>query len=88
MTVLSLASVLDLPAAVPLHAVLLAHRGDDLDVDCANVERIGGLCLQLLMSARLTWRLDHKRFRMINVSEPCRDALSLAQANAVLGLEE
>ncbi len=87
MAVLSLASVLDLGAAMPLHALLLAHRGADLDLDAANVERVGGLCLQVLLAARRTWDADGAKLRIINVSDPCRDGLRLTQACAAFGLE-
>ncbi|WP_426024383.1 STAS domain-containing protein [Brevundimonas sp. PWP3-1b1] len=55
---LILAEVLDLNAAEPLKAELLALRGHDLTLDASAVERLGGLCLQILMSARKTWAAD------------------------------
>lgn len=55
---LMLEPVLDLGAAERLHARLLELRGQPLDIDASQVERLGGLCLQVLMSARNTWRAD------------------------------
>ncbi|MDO9608898.1 MAG: STAS domain-containing protein [Brevundimonas sp.] len=53
-----LATVLDMNAAEPLKAELLARRGQPVTVDASNVERLGGLCLQVLLSARKTWAAD------------------------------
>lgn len=55
---LTLAPVLDLTAAAALHAALLARRGAPLGLDAAEVRRLGGQCLQLLVSARKTWDAD------------------------------
>ena len=87
MALLTLPPALDLGAAMPLHALLLAHRGADLDLDAAGVERLGGLGLQLLLAARATWQADGMTLRILNLSAPCRDAARLAQAEAALGVE-
>lgn len=50
--------VLDLNQAAPLKADLLSLRGRPVVVDAADVERLGGLCLQVLLSARETWSQD------------------------------
>jgi chemotaxis protein CheX len=55
---LLLEPVLDLGAAERLHARLLELRGQSLDIDASQVERLGGLCLQVLVSAQNTWRGD------------------------------
>ena len=62
----SLVPVLDLqaadpprpPAAEPLRAELMALRGRPIEVDASQVARLGGLCLQVLMSARKIWSED------------------------------
>lgn len=87
MAALTLPQVLDLSAALPLRALLIAHRGADLDLDAAGVERLGGLCLQVLLAARRTWEADRMTLRLLNLSDPCRDALRLAQAETALGAE-
>ena len=55
---LQLEPVLDLGAAERLHARLLELRGQPIDIDASQVERLGGLCLQVLISARDTWQAD------------------------------
>ena len=57
-TAVSLSPILDLQAAEPLRAELLALRGRPLTLDASQVTRLGGLCLQVLMSARKTWAED------------------------------
>lgn len=64
-----LESVLDLRAAGPLKANLLAARGGDVVLDGSAVERLGGLCLQVLLSALRTWRADGHVLTFVNVSE-------------------
>ena len=88
MPTLTLEAVLDLAAAAPLRASLLAHRGQDLDLDGALVRRVGGQCLQVLLSAERTWRADGRTLRLRNPSQPCREALALMQAGPLLGAEE
>ncbi len=56
--VVSLPPVLDLQAAEPLRAELMALRGRPLSLDASQVTRLGGLCLQVLMSARKIWVED------------------------------
>jgi chemotaxis protein CheX len=85
---MSLSPVLDLAAATPLRDLLLAHRGQDLDLDAAAVNRVGGQCLQVLLAAQRTWNADGRAFRLVNVSGACRDALVITQARALLGAEE
>ncbi len=68
-TAISLPAVLDLRAAEPLKAQLLAVRGQAANVDGSAVERLGGLCLQVLLSAIATWRADGQVLTFINVSE-------------------
>ena len=54
----TLPAVLDLKVAAPLQAELLAVRGGPVGIDASAVERLGGLCLQVLLSARSTWADD------------------------------
>jgi chemotaxis protein CheX len=58
MAAVGLAPVLDLQAAEPLRAELMALRGRPLIIDASQVNRLGGLCLQVLMSARKLWAQD------------------------------
>ncbi|HYZ64642.1 MAG TPA: STAS domain-containing protein [Acetobacteraceae bacterium] len=88
MTSLTLPPVLDLAAASPLRATLLASRGQDLELDASAVTRIGGQCVQVLLAAQRTWRADGKRFVLRNQSDPCRETLALMQADKLLGVED
>ena len=47
--------VLDLKAAAPLRTALLEHRGQPLNIDASGVQRLGALCLQILLAAHHTW---------------------------------
>lgn len=66
---ITLPAVLDLRAADPLKADLLAVRGQDAALDASGVERLGGLCLQVLLSAVRTWRADGHALTFVKVSE-------------------
>jgi chemotaxis protein CheX len=57
-SVIALPAVLDIRAAAPLQAKFLALRGQPLTLDASAVERLGGLCLQVLLSARAAWAAD------------------------------
>jgi len=65
---LLLEPVLDLIAAERLHARLVGMRGQPLDIDASAVERMGGLCLQVLLSAQKTWAEDGGSVRFSAVS--------------------
>ncbi|MET4685129.1 STAS domain-containing protein [Brevundimonas faecalis] len=69
MSAITLPAVLDLRAAAPLRDELLAARGQAAVLDAAAVQRLGGLCLQVLLSALQTWRADGASLTFINVSE-------------------
>ena len=53
-----LPEILDVTAAGPLTKSLLALRGSDVEVDASQVRRLGGQCLQVLISAANTWQAD------------------------------
>ncbi len=87
MPVMKLAAALDLAAAAPLQADLLAARGQDLEVDASAVQRLGGPCLQVLLAARLAWQADG---RMLQVREPSgafADVVAVMGAGPLLGME-
>ncbi|MEH6677407.1 STAS domain-containing protein [Phenylobacterium sp.] len=65
----SLCQVLDLQAAEPLRAELMALRGRPLHMDASQVSRLGGLCLQVLLSARVSWAEDGLPLRIEQASE-------------------
>lgn len=76
MTAVRLPAVLDIRAAGTLRNDLLALRGSDIIVDGGEVERIGGLCLQVLISARKTWAADGKGFALNPASAPLNEQLA------------
>ncbi len=65
----SLGQILDLQAAEPLRAELMALRGRPLQVDASQVSRLGGLCLQVLLSARVSWAEEGLPLRIEQPSE-------------------
>ena len=71
---------LDLKAAPALAAELLAARGADLIIEAADVRRLGGQCLQVLLSARATWAADGADFHLAAPSDEFRDACALMGA--------
>lgn len=77
---IELPSVLGLTEAAGLRDRLLAARGRMLDLDGSKVERLGGLGLQILLSAHFTWDRDGQRLRLLQPSEALRDGLALLGA--------
>ncbi len=71
---LRLAPVLDLTAAAPLKSELLALRGAPLDLDASAVDRVGGLCLQVLLAADAAWAADGHTLKMTGPSQALREA--------------
>jgi chemotaxis protein CheX len=76
-TTVVLPSVLDLKAVGPLHQTFLSARGTPLDINAAEVTRLGGLGLQLLLSTRATWANDGLPFSVSAPSDDFNAALSL-----------
>lgn len=77
---LRLPAVLDSAAAPGLVAELSALRGGAVAIDAGEVSRLGGLCLQALMSARATWAADSQPFDIRNPSPEFSQTLALAGA--------
>lgn len=61
--------ILDLHAAASLKAELLARRGSPLTLDASGVERLGGLSLQVLLSAAKSWAADGQSLTVSPASE-------------------
>ena len=57
-------------ALAQTQAAVLALRGADLDLNGAEVSRLNGLGLELILSAFRTWREDGFRLRLTDPS-PC-----------------
>ena len=74
---LVLAESLDLTAAAPLAAQMLAARGKPAALDASGVQRLGGQCLQVLLAARALWSSDGHPWRVVDPSPEFADAVAL-----------
>ena len=72
----SLAPKLDTAATAALRDDLLNAVNDDLIFDASNVEHLGALTLELLISASVIWRKAGKTVTVENISEQMVDDLS------------
>jgi chemotaxis protein CheX len=85
---LTLPAVLDLRAVAALKAQLLARSNAPLDLDAAQVERVGGLGAQLLIAVALAWRGPGAPLRILNATPAFREDIArLGAADLVLGSE-
>ncbi|MDO6962537.1 STAS domain-containing protein [Rhizobium alvei] len=78
---LSLEKVLDLNEATALQTKLMALKGSDVTIDASAVERVGALCVQVLMSAAKTWEEEKKNFTIENVSDAMSKTMQLIGVN-------
>ncbi len=78
---MQLPQILDLGAASPLWSSLNGQRGQPLHLDASEVERIGGLCLQVLLAAQAQWRADGVDFSIVNSSAAFAEAIQLMAAS-------
>lgn len=78
---LILADSLDMTAAGPLHKALLERRGQAIMIDASQVRRIGGQCLQVLLSAQATWAADGAAFQITDPTSEFADGLALMGAS-------
>jgi chemotaxis protein CheX len=72
-----LPETLDLNAAEPLRQALVEQRGRPVVLDGSHVARLGGLCLQVLVSAQKTWAEDGQEFRIEQCSLELQQQLDL-----------
>ncbi len=70
-----LAENLDITEAAPLAADLVKFRGSDIRIDASQVRKIGGQCLQVLLSGVSTSIQDGAHFEVINPSPDFTDSL-------------
>ena len=82
-TVIELPTVLGLNEAAPLCAQLRALRGRPVKIEASQVERMGGLCLQVLLSARKTWALDGVPLAIANSSVAFKESVALLGASSI-----
>lgn len=80
---IKLAPVLNSAAAAGLAGDLLAVRGRPVQVDAGEVTQIGGLCLQVLLSAGKTWASDEVAYALSPVSQALRDQAALLGADLI-----
>ena len=81
---LMLPEVLDLRAAAPLAAELMARRGLDTELNASCVRKLGGQCLQVLLSAHACWQAEGVRFRVVAPSSDFIDGVALLGASSLL----
>ena len=74
---LALPPILDLTAAAAVLENFLTRRGKPLSVNAAEVQRLGGQCLQVLLCARAAWAADEQELRLDSCSEEFLAALDL-----------
>ena len=72
-----LPSVLDLNAASVLREHFIGRRGSALRVDASRVERLGGLCLQVLIAAQAAWAEDRHDLVFDDVSSELQAGLDV-----------
>lgn len=72
---LALNARLDSSAAENLRNELVGAHGNDLILDGAHVDMLGGLCAELLMSARHLWHLQQASLSIENASVALIDNL-------------
>jgi len=77
---ITLGDSLDMTAAGPLHKELLSRRGKPVTLDASQVRRVGGQCLQVLLSAQATWAADGADFQIVDPSTEFADGLALMGA--------
>lgn len=75
-----LPAVIGAGEAGSLREELLAARGHMVDLDGAGVARLGGLGLQVLLSAHATWKQDGQRLRLVQPSDALLQSLDLLGA--------
>ncbi|MET0183543.1 MAG: STAS domain-containing protein [Caulobacterales bacterium] len=88
MTTFVLPETLDLRAASALKAALAERRGSDLTLNAADVQRLGGLCLQILLAADAAWRRDGFKLTIEAPSEAFTENASLMAAVTMLTFAE
>lgn len=75
---MTLPTELDIKAAAPLAAELIAARGGDLALNASQIERVGAQCLQVLLSAAATWAADGQELTIEEPSPAFADAIQIA----------
>jgi chemotaxis protein CheX len=74
---ISLAAVLDLNEASTLRGKLMGMRGSNVVIDASGVERVGALCVQVIMAAAKTWDEDKLSLTFSKVSDAFQKTMQL-----------
>jgi chemotaxis protein CheX len=74
---LDLPEVLDTAAAPALADSLRSIRGAPVELNAEEVRRVGGLCVQVLVSAAKSWEADGTKLTVKNPSPEMTEALRL-----------
>ena len=82
--VLVLPAVLDLRAAAALKTDIEQRAGTALDIDASKVERLGGVCLQILASASAAWKTGGQEVHLLGASAAFLDHVRLMNAGHLL----
>ena len=70
MTQFDLLEYQDTGTANDLRDSLMERRGSDLHINAHNVQQICTLCIEVLLSAKKTWKADGKHFQIDQSSGP------------------
>lgn len=81
---ITLPPVLDFKAACSLKADIQAHAGAPLDLDVSKVERVGGLCLQVVLAAAEAWKVAGLPFQLVHANDTVRNDVRLMGATHLL----
>lgn len=73
---LPLAAKLDTSAAAELRASLQAVEHDDVVLDASSVEMIGGMCLEVLLTAAAHWKTAGHKIAIQDVSPQMSEDLA------------
>lgn len=81
--VLKLPQTLDVAAVRAVREDLLVRRGKAVTIDASDLERIGGLGIELLISAKRQWQNDEQALQLVGLSDPVLAAFSDLGLDAV-----
>lgn len=76
-SILKLPDNLDLNAVSAMHTELISLKGQDVEIDAADVRKSGAQCVQVLLAAKKTWDADGKSLMIGTMSEAFGNTLKL-----------
>jgi chemotaxis protein CheX len=81
---LALPEVMDSDTACVLARKLAEHRMHPIKLDASSVEQAGGLCMQVILSARKSWKRNGRTFAIGDASRVFRQSAELLGAGDLL----